>query len=368
MPPGRELEEEAGLGQTWAGPGGPRSSTPHPMDDRADDLSHFLVGSCEVHAGFVERLGQVAASQATVLLTGESGSGKGRAARGLHRCGPRRTGPLVEVSLAALAPSLVEAELFGHAEGAFTGAVGAREGRFRQADGGTLVLDDVDTVPREAQGKLLRVIQERMVEPVGAEAPVPVDVRVVATTTTDLRSSVASGAFREDLYYRLAVIPIAVPPLRARLEDLPALVEHLVARLSGRLGLPPRPFEPAALERLRAHPWPGNVRELENALERVLVLHPGSLEPVEASELDFLAHVAADVGDDLARQALAHGLRLHELEGALLRAAASENRGNLSAAARQVGLTRRAFEYRLEKARAGDADPEGDADDPDGPA
>ncbi len=316
-----------------------------------EDVSSYLVGGCDAFSAFLEGLGRVAASDATVLLVGESGTGKGRAARALHRAGPRAEGPLVEASLAALAPTLVEAELFGHVEGAFTGAVAAREGRFRQADGGTLVLDDVDAIPLDVQGKLLRVLQERVVEPVGAEAPVSVDVRVVATTTADLRGAVEAGAFREDLYYRLAVIPLDVPPLRARLDDLPLLVEHLAARLARRVGLAPRAWSDAAIERLRAHPWPGNVRELENVLERVLVLGAGGDAPVGAEELEFLAPVPATAGEDLARQALAQGLTLGDLESAMLHVAAAENRGNLSAAARQVGLTRRAFEYRLEKAR-----------------
>src|SRR5688572_1480908 len=185
--------------------------------------SGAMIGSSTAIEAFRTRLAQVAAAGATVLLRGESGVGKGLAARRLHAWSPRAKGPLVEVSLAALAPTLIEGELFGHVPGAFTGAVRARTGRFRQAHTGTLVLDDVDTLPIEVQVKLLRVLQERTVEPVGAESGESVDVRLVATTQADLRAAVESGRFRRDLYYRLAVVELELPPLRARVEDIPAL-------------------------------------------------------------------------------------------------------------------------------------------------
>ncbi len=335
------------------------------------DLSEWLVGSCETFRAFEEQLRRVAASEATVLVTGESGSGKGRAARALHALGPRHDGPLVTVSLAALAPTLVESELFGHERGAFTDATSDRAGCFRRAHGGTLVLDDVDLLPREAQVKLLRVLQERVVEPLGAEDAVPIDVRVVATSARDLRAAVETGELREDLYFRLAVVPLHVPPLRARIEDLVPLVAHLARRAAARLGVPPRPFSGAALDRLRAHAWPGNVRELENAVERTLVLAPpneGAVPtPVAAQELAFLDEVANGVARELARDALAHGMTVEALERALLEQALEDQRGNVSAAARQVGLTRRAFEYRLGKRdRDGeDADAADEADEAD---
>jgi two-component system response regulator PilR (NtrC family) len=301
---------------------------------------------------FRRALEQVAGSSAGVLLVGESGSGKARAARALHALGPRAAAPLVEVALAALAPTLMEAELFGHASGAFTGARDARLGRFRQAHGGTLVLDDVDALPRELQTKLLRVLQERTVEPVGEEQGVPIDVRVVATTQRDPARLVESGHLRADLYYRLAVVVLEVPPLRARREELPRLCAELLADLAGRRGLPSCELSPGALARLSAHAWPGNVRELENALERACVLQLGRGAPgrLEAEDFEFLEQRSAGVADELARTALAHGVTLAELEAALLREALAEERGNLSAAARRVGLTRRAAEYRLGRA------------------
>ena len=308
-----------------------------------------MIGSSTAFTAFRERLDQVAATRASVLLVGESGSGKGRAARYLHAQSPD-PGPYVEVSLAALAPSLIEAELFGHEAGAFTGADRARSGRFRQADGGTLVLDDVDVLPFEIQVKLLRVLQERLVEPLGAEEAVPVDLRVVATTQRDLMSEVEAGSFRRDLYYRLAVVVLDVPPLRARLDDLSELCAGIVERLAGDHGLAPRAVGEDALVRLGEHSWPGNVRELENALERAMVLagteRPDG-SPLCTEDLGFLGESAMGLAEDLATRALAAGLSVADLERALLDRALEENRGNLSAAARQVGLTRRAAEYRL---------------------
>jgi DNA-binding NtrC family response regulator len=317
------------------------------------DVSSFLEGDCAVFRTFAERLRQVARADATVLIQGEIGAGKGAAARAIHELSSRRKGPLVVASLAALAPTLVEAELFGHEEGAYTGAHRARRGRIASADGGTLVLDDVDTLPPEVQGKLVRVLQTRVVEPVGGEAGTPVDVRLICTTQRDLEREVSEGRFRKDLYFRVAVVPLEVPPLRARAEDLPALAARIIARLSAERGLAERELSPGALELLEAHPWPGNVRELENALERALVLGlesdgtPGGAAPIPAEAFDFLAGITRGVADELAERALANGLELANLERALLAAAMRQQGGNVSAAARQVGLTRRAFEYRL---------------------
>ncbi len=308
-----------------------------------------LIGSSPLYCEFLERLSQVARSDATVLVTGESGSGKGQVARVLHARSRRAAQPFVSVHLAAVSPSLVESELFGHERGAFTGAVRDRAGSFRRASGGTLLLDDVGLLPGEAQVKLLRVLQERQVDPLGGEAPIDVDVRVVATSGSDLGALVRSGGFREDLYYRLAVVPLEVPPLRVHLEDLPEIAEHALRCIGERLGLPPRRLSQAALERLAQHPWPGNVRELENALERVLVL--GSKDEaapeVGPEEFDFLAESTAGVVEVLAASALAHGLDLESIGRAMMACALEQHRGNVSAAARQVGLTRRAFEYRL---------------------
>ncbi len=315
------------------------------------------IGSSDVFRAFLAELRVLAASDASILIQGESGSGKGLAARKLHEWSARCARPLVEVHLAAMAPSLLEAELFGHERGAFTGADVARVGCFQRAEGGTLVLDDIGLLPLEAQVKLLRVLQEREIEPLGSEAPIAIDARVLATTSLDLERAVSKGEFRQDLYYRLAVVPIVVPPLRARPDDVRALTEALVARLSKRLKLPQREFSSAALDRLERHPWPGNVRELENVVERVLVLaesEGGAPAPVAVAELDFLDEAVSGVEDDLARRALAHGIDMEALNRAMMEQALIEQRGNVSAAARRVGLTRRAFEYR--QARPNDSD------------
>jgi len=320
-------------------------------------VNHYLVGTCEVFNRFLQALERVAASDATVLVSGESGSGKGLAARALHEAGPRSRGPFVAVDLSALAPSLVEGELFGHVEGAFTGAHRARQGRLRRAQGGTLVLDDVDTLSLDVQGKLVRVLQERVVEPLGAEQGEPIDLRLVVTTQRDLREAVDQGRFRSDLYFRLAVVPLEVPPLRARLEDLPLLAAALTERIAAARRVPAKPCSAAALRRLAAHPWPGNVRELENALERALLL--GSVDErgeLDAEAFDFLGQTSLGVPGELADRALAHGMTLEDLERAMLQAALAQQAGNVSAAARQLGLSRRAFQYRLDRAgRAGSA-------------
>ncbi len=315
-----------------------------------------FVGPSEALRAFFEELELAAESEAVVLLQGESGVGKARAARLVHERGPRREGPFVSVNLAATAQSLIESTLFGHERGAFTDAHRTRRGLFQKSHGGTLVLEDVDLVPREIQGKLLRVLQERRVEPLGSEESHEVDVRLVSTTSAALRPLIEAGEFREDLYFRLAVIPIVVPTLRARQDDLEALTAALTAAVAQRAGVRPRPLSPAAADLLRAHAWPGNVRELENALERVLVLVPGrqakanqEVAEIQAEELSFLGEACVGIVDDVAERALKHGLTVEDVTQAMMRRALLEHRGNVSAAARQVGLTRRAFDYRARR-------------------
>ncbi len=303
---------------------------------------------------FLGELTRLAPSQASVLIRGEHGAGKSRAASMLHRYGDRSTGPLVVVDLGALAPSLMEAELFGHEAGAFTGAQNSRLGRVRRAEGGTLVLDGLEGLALPAQGKLLRVLQEREVEPLGSERPIAVDVRVVATAGPGLEAAIEGGAFRQDLYYRLAVVEIEAPPLRARLEDLPDLIDSLSKEMSRRTSLPARAFSAPALGALTDHPWPGNVRELENAIERVLVLGPRGGELVEPEELEFLGESVEGAGKRVAQEALAHGVSLDELDRLLMQAALEQARGNLSAAARAIGVSRKAFKYRFDKLEDGE--------------
>ncbi|HET9597808.1 MAG TPA: sigma 54-interacting transcriptional regulator [Anaeromyxobacteraceae bacterium] len=239
-----------------------------------------VVGRSRAMRGVLRALEQVAPTDTTVLLLGETGTGKDLLACALHARSARRSGPLIRVNCAAMAPGLVESELFGHERGAFTGAVQQRPGRFELAHGGTLFLDEVAELSPDIQAKLLRAVQDGEVDRVGGRRPVRVDVRIVAATNRDLDADVASGRFRADLYYRLSVFPLRLPPLRDRLEDLPALVEHFLERFRRKLGKPLRAVAPESLARLRAHGWPGNVRELQNVLERACVLAQGEVVDV----------------------------------------------------------------------------------------
>ena len=215
---------------------------------------------------------RLAQTETSVLLTGESGTGKEVYARFLHQQSRRASGPFVPINCAAIAEEIIESELFGHVKGAFTCASSGREGLFYYARGGTLFLDEISELPLPAQAKLLRVLEERKVRPVGSEQEVPVDVRVVVATNRDLVTEVAAGRFRGDLYYRLQVVEVRMPPLRDRLEDMPDLVEYFNGQLAARLGVPELPRDEAAAERLRRYRWPGNVRELKNLIERSLIL------------------------------------------------------------------------------------------------
>ncbi len=218
---------------------------------------------------------KVADSSSSVLILGESGTGKELVARAIHRKSRRKDGPFIKVNCGALAEGVLESELFGHEKGAFTGALRRKPGRFELADQGTILLDEIAEVGPAVQVKLLRVLQEREFERVGGEETLRVDVRVIAATNRDLKAAVDSGAFREDLYYRLYVIPLRLPPLRERREDIPLLAEHFVSRLCRGMSRPPAVIDPAALELLSVYDWPGNVRELENVLERAIVLSEG---------------------------------------------------------------------------------------------
>jgi two-component system response regulator HydG len=259
--------------------------------ERARGLGQ-LIGDSPPMVQLISLAERVAASDATVLIVGESGTGKELLARTLHRLGPRADGPFVAFDCSALAPSLLEAELFGHEKGAFTGAVKARRGLFREAHGGTIFLDEIGDVAPAVQNKLLRVLQEREIKPVGGDQVVKVDVRVVAATNKDLKAMVARGEFREDLYWRLAVVPIQVPPLRERREDIPLLAAYILARRAGAAkssagdaGRYPTRISANAMARLCAYHWPGNIRELENVLSRAAILCDG--ETIRSEDLDL---------------------------------------------------------------------------------
>ncbi|MGA7992574.1 MAG: sigma-54 dependent transcriptional regulator [Thermoanaerobaculia bacterium] len=237
-----------------------------------------IVGRSASMERVFETVRQAAAARSTILITGESGTGKELVARALHRLSPRAAGPFVTVHSGALPPDLLESNLFGHVRGSFTGAVADKKGLFKAADNGTIFFDEIGTVPLETQAKLLRVLQEREFTPVGAVEPLHSDVRVIAATNADLTKFVAEGRFREDLFYRLCVITINLPPLRERKDDVPLLIETLLARAAAENGRAVPSVTPAAMKALLDHDWPGNVRELENVLERALVLGHGIID------------------------------------------------------------------------------------------
>jgi DNA-binding NtrC family response regulator len=231
-------------------------------------------------------IAQVARTPTTVLITGESGTGKELVARAIHHQGPRRDGPFIAVNPAAIAETLIESELFGHEKGAFTGAHQRKLGKFELAQGGTLFLDEIGTLRADLQAKLLRVLQQREIERVGGTRPVKIDVRFIAATNTNLKEAVGTGAFREDLYYRLNVVPVVVPPLRERIQDVPLLVEHFIRRDNRRFHKHIEGPSPEALAALNAYRWPGNVRELENVIERCVVLAEGPVIQLNDLPLD----------------------------------------------------------------------------------
>jgi len=286
---------------------------------------------------------RAANSEATVLIGGESGTGKEVLARLIHQHSPRAQGPMVAVNCAAIPENLLETELFGHVKGAFTGAVSNRKGRFQAAAGGTLFLDEIGELRLDLQAKLLRAIQERVVSPVGADAPEAVDVRLIAASNRDLYAAIGQGTFREDLYYRLGVIVLPLPPLRERREDIPGLVSHFLLKVGAPAGVR---FSAEALARLKAHPWPGNIREMQNIVERAVILRRGLL--IEADELQ-LAACPQPATENGIPEIPDEGLSLEAVEQGLIKKALAKANGNRSEAARLLKIPRHVLIYRLEK-------------------
>jgi DNA-binding NtrC family response regulator len=294
----------------------------------------------------MEMVGAVALTDSTLLLTGESGTGKELLARLAHRLSPRAAGPYVRVNCAAVPLEMWESEFFGHRKGSFTGAGSDREGRFQLADRGTLFLDEVGAMPQAGQAKLLRVIQDGEFDRLGDERPSRVDVRIVAATNSDLGAEVAAGRFRSDLYYRLNVVRVEVPPLRERPTDIALLASRFVAEIAGRLGRKPPELGPEVLDRLRAYSWPGNVRELRNVIERALILSPrGGLEALDvAPEASTPPAGEADQPGELNLRAA-----LTRLEKDLVREALRRSAGSRKEAARLLGIDARNLGYYLRK-------------------
>jgi len=322
-----------------------RTQNRYLLSEREEEFDHYgIVGRSRAIQEVIRQLELVARARSTVLITGETGTGKELVARAIHDRSAQREMPLIKVNCAALPEALLESELFGHVKGAFTGATSSKKGKFALADGGTIFLDEIGTMSPAVQAKLLRVLQEREFEPLGAERTEKVDLRVVAASNRDLRRMVTEGRFLEDLFYRLSVIPIHIPPLRERREDIPALTDHFIRKHTQRTGKRTEKVEDAVLEAFRGYDWPGNVRELENTIERAVVLSPDPV--ITRREISLLGVTGATpVG--------LPSLKLHQnvdwveretIERALQRAA-----GIKKDAADLLGISQRALSYYLAK-------------------
>jgi len=306
-----------------------------------------LIGRSPAMTKLLETVAQVAPSEATVLITGESGTGKEMIAGAIHFNSPRREGPFIKINCAAITETLLESELFGHEKGAFTGADRRKEGKFRQADGGTIFLDEVSEMSTAMQIKLLRVLQERELTRVGGSEVVKVDVRVITATNRDLIAYIQSGRFREDLYYRLNVVTLHVPPLRERREDIPLLAQHFLGTFSDKNRKAIKGFTPRAMDRLLKYAWPGNIRELMNAVERAVVLSRGdfldetAIAPLETGTASGLAVCGSAAEPE--------NMPLEEVEKLTILRTLDQSGGNKSETARRLGITRRTLHQKLKK-------------------
>jgi len=316
------------------------------LSERQADFNHYgIIGRSRAMGEVLHRVDLVAATKSTVLITGETGTGKELVARAIHHRSAQREMPLIKVNCAAIPDTLLESELFGHVRGAFTGATSAKRGRFALADGGSIFLDEIGTMSASVQAKLLRVIQEREFEPLGSERTQHVDVRVMAATNRDLLQLVSAGRFQEDLYYRLNVIPIAIPPLRERREDIAPLIEHFVQTHTRRTGKTIDRIDPDVPTQLARYDWPGNVRELENTIERAVVLSTSrELTPGDISLVGAPAQAAG-----------LPSTRLHQniewVERETIRRALDQAGGVKKDAAEIMGISQRALSYYLAKYR-----------------
>ena len=319
------------------------------VNSEADPVQ-LLVGESAALAGVKRMLARVAPTPATALITGESGTGKELVARGLHLLSPRREQAFIKINCAAIPEALLESELFGYEKGAFTGAAARKPGRFELADGGTLFLDEIGEMPLAAQPKLLRAIQEGCFYRVGGTRTITVDVRLVVATNRDLTREVKEGRFREDLYYRLNVVPIQLPPLRERREDIPVLARSFVERFARHLKRPVKDIEPDAIEALVAHAWPGNIRELENVIERCVLFS----EQPTISRQDLPPELLAEAGNSTApgkapplRERVRSETR--RIERAVILEALEATNGNITQAARRLGISRRGLQLKMKE-------------------
>jgi two-component system nitrogen regulation response regulator NtrX len=305
------------------------------------DAQHQMIGESYAMAKLREQVAMAAPTNGRVLIIGENGTGKELVARNIHGMSRRRSAPFVEVNCAAIPEELIESELFGHVRGAFTGAVADRRGKFEAAHGGTIFLDEIGDMSLKTQAKVLRVLQEQVMEPVGGSTRIRVDARVLAATNKDLPVEIRAGRFREDLYFRLNVVPIFVPPLRERVEDVALLADHFMAMLAREYGRRPKTFDPDAVAALQRYPWPGNVRELRNLVERLMIMVPG--DRVSSRDLSFLEHgiVATPQAAVATATTIAplHDARDDFEKQYILRALAAQQ-GNMSRTAEVLGVER----------------------------
>lgn len=307
-----------------------------------------IVGRSQKMKDVLETVAMVAPTEASVLILGESGTGKELIANALHLGSNRSDKRFIKVNCAALPETLLESELFGHEKGAFTGAVGRRAGRFELADGGTIFLDEIGEMTPATQAKLLRVLQEREFEPLGSSRTVKVDIRIITASNRVLKDEVRKGTFREDLFYRLNVVPINLPPLRDRKEDVPLLIEHFLKIYNEKNGRSLQGFHPRALDALMRYPWPGNIRELENVVERAVILTRDDYVPY--SELPDPIREALD--DPLSREireGITPGMTIREMEKELIIKTLEDNDGNRTRTARVLGITRRTLQHKLKE-------------------
>ena len=304
-----------------------------------------IIGQSPAMTQLLETIEQVAPSEATVMISGESGTGKELIAGALHFNSPRKSGPFVKINCAAITESLLESELFGHEKGAFTGAVRRKDGRFLQADRGSIFLDEVSEMPLSMQVKLLRVLQEREITRVGGEETIKVDVRVIAATNKDLAALIGKGEFREDLFYRLNVVSLHMPPLVKRSEDIPLLAQHFLKQFAQKNKKKIKGFTPQAMDHLIHYHWPGNVRELMNAVERGVVLARADF--LDMNEFPFLADAIRQQTPSQSLENFAGNMSLDEVEKATILKTLENTKGNKSEAARRLGITRKTLHKKL---------------------
>ncbi len=301
-----------------------------------------LIGTCKQMTTIFQLIKDVAPSRSTVLISGESGTGKELIARAIHYHSERVEGPFIKLNCAALPEGLMESELFGHEKGAFTGAIRQTRGRFEMADGGTLLLDEISEIPMTLQGKLLRVLQEREFERVGSGTPMQVDVRIIATTNRNLKKEIAEGRFREDLFFRLNVIPVEVPPLRERPDDLPLLVDHFIKKYCAETGKVINGVDESAMRLFKCYHWPGNVREMENFIERAVVISKNKVLTTTDFPQSLVLGKIEDKGGEFRV-----GMTVHEAEKLLIVRTLEEQSGNRTRAADILGINPRTLRNKL---------------------